>query len=87
MHFHIVENTPGYLPDSDEDYRVETEAEAVEAVAEQVASYVESVEEVEATATVSGAGTTYVLVGRNDRMHDLGRVFEAMACTEDHPEA
>lgn len=87
MHFHIVENTPGYLPESDEDYRVETEAEAVNEVSAQVTEYVESIEEVGANATIAGAGTTYVLVGRDDRMHDLGRVFEALACVEDHAEA
>lgn len=86
MHFHIVENTPGYLPEA-EGLTVDTEAEAVAVIAEQVSAYVEDVEDVGASATVSGAGTTYVLVGRTDRMHDLGRVFEALACTEEDYEA
>lgn len=85
MHYHVTENTPGYLPDADDAPRFDVEAEAVAYVTEQAGTLVEDIEDAGATAHVSGLGTGYVLVNRSDRMHDLGRVIAVDGCVENCP--
>lgn len=84
-HFHVTENTPGYLPDSDDTNRFEDEAEAIayaDTLADELA---ESIWEGNGGTEPgqTGKGTGYILTMDPTREHDLGRVIAVDTCYED----
>ena len=77
-HYHVVENTPGYLPDSDEPSPVFTRRDEAGRYAYELAQELRD----------SG----YVVCGNQrdgyrgedrSKMYDLGRVIEIIPCTEE----
>lgn len=85
VHYHVVENTPGYLPDSDDQTLFETEQDAIKYADELTDELVEVIEELlpdDQHASVAGRGTGFVMVGDPSKIHDLGRVISVIACTE-----
>lgn len=89
-HYHVTENTPGYLPDSDDLNTFENETEAIayaDQLADELAEHIaELPDNPEGNPGITGKGTGYVLVYDETRMHDLGRVIAVDTCYEDHPE-
>ena len=92
MHYHIIENTPSYMPDADEPYTVETEEEARNAIDAIVADWRDAEAEVteynadgsdwEASVYVADDGLSASITDRPGYMHDLGRVAVASICVE-----
>lgn len=74
--FYVVENTPGYLPESDDPPGFETEADARECLKEEVERYCEYLDDAGNEFTVYwDRDLSYANVSRLVD-HDLGRVFE-----------
>jgi len=83
-HYHIIENTPGYLPDSDP-YIVDTEEEAREAIKDIVSQWEEERSQLEDETediSTSDDGLSAWMDSRSDYMHDLGRVASAELCLD-----
>jgi hypothetical protein len=86
-HFHVTENTPGYLPDSDDTNRFELESDAIayaDTLADELAEFIAEPDGVEAQQTGKGSG--YILTYDPSRIHDLGRVIAVDTCYEDCPD-
>ena len=70
MHYHIVSNVPGYMPDS-EPYRVETKGEAISALVEEKRWLIDG-----GCKVYGNARDLYYYVTED------GRVIEAVECWE-----
>ena len=80
-HYHVVENTPGYLPDSD-DPAIFTSRRAAERYASSLAQelrtmYLDHGEPYH----LSGSARNGIIYGERDEA-DLGRVIEIIDCVE-----
>jgi hypothetical protein len=85
MHWHIVANVPGYLPMSDDDYRVDTIADARSAVKDEAESQAEGYrgrDDIRPEYDDDGLAAYIV----TSDPHDLGIVVDATGCSEDHPD-
>ncbi len=82
-HFHVTENTPGYLPDSDDDSYFSAETDAIAYADELADELAESIAEGGGDPQQSGLGTGYVLTMDSTRQYDLGRVIAVDTCFED----
>jgi hypothetical protein len=80
MRYVVIENTPGYLPDSDDPFTTDDYALAVEYLNERAAEYADDPDgnfEVE-YGIASGDNLAAVIVHDRDKSHDLGRVIEIL---------
>lgn len=84
MHFHIVENTPGYLPESDP-IMTRTRAEAHRALVERARTYREDQADLPRRERRTGVGSArsggYAFQRPGDP-YDLGYVIELVACAD-----
>jgi hypothetical protein len=78
-HYHVVENVPGYLPESDPDL-CRTKREAETCARERARRYRE---DWDGNYRVRGNSSDGYTVFDLDKSHDLGVVIEINACTDD----
>jgi hypothetical protein len=77
QHYHVIENTPGYLPEDDEPFATYSRKQANAVALDLARDLRANGYRVSGSAKSGGYyGTT------NEKMYDLGRVIEVIPCTE-----
>jgi len=96
-HYHVIENTPGYLPEDMDSFAYTSLRDAEQTAKEQADSYREYGEEIpgrytktgrwvrprwQAQYRISGNATDGYTVTDTSKTHDLGRVIQIVECDE-----
>lgn len=79
LHYHVVENTPGYLPDSDMPSTYPTKHAAQDAAQELADGYRNDFDN---EYIVTGNKRDGYEIDAPEKMYDLGRVIEIIPCAD-----